>query len=129
MQINQINSFRFQEPSNVFYVSAIVRNVSIDMFKKKNKHQTDNISEDIIYQSEPELPENPLLEKISHDEILDFLNNLPPLQRNVLILTCLSELSTSETAEVLKISKSAVYQRLYLAIKSIRTFIEGRNNK
>lgn len=121
--------FSLSRTEQSFYVSAIVRNVSVDMFNRKNKHQTDNISEDIIYQSEPELLENSLLEKISHDELLDFINNLPVLQRNVLMLTCLSELSISETADVLRISKNAVNQRLYLARKSIRKFIEGRNNE
>ncbi|MCI7691539.1 MAG: RNA polymerase sigma factor [Oscillospiraceae bacterium] len=121
--------FSLSRTEQSFYVSAIVRNVSVDMFNRKNKHQTDNISEDIIYQSEPELLENSLLEKISHDELLGFINNLPVLQRNVLMLTCLSELSISETADVLKISKNAVNQRLYLARKSIRAFIEGKNNE
>ena len=121
--------FSLSRTEQSFYVSAIVRNVSVDIYKKRAKHQTDAISEDIVYQSEPELLENSLLEKISHDEILDFINNLPPLQRNVLILTCLSGLSVSETAEMLKISKSAANQRLYLARKSIRKFIEERNNE
>ncbi len=121
--------FSLSRTEQSFYVSAIVRNVSVDMFNKKNKHQPNDISEDIVYNSETDLLENSLLEKISHDEILDFINNLPALQRNVLILTCLSELSISETAEILKISKSAVNQRLYLARKSIRAFIEERNNE
>ena len=112
-----------------YYVSAIVRNISIDMLKKKNKLKSEDIFDDNSFQSEPKLLENSLLEKISHDELLDFINKLPVLQRNVLILTCLSELSITETAEVLKISKCAVNQRLYLARKSIRTFVEGRNNE
>lgn len=73
--------------------------------------------------------ENTLLETISHDELLGFINNLPVLQKNVLMLTCLSELSISETADVLKISKNTVKQRLYLARKSIKAFIERRNNE
>lgn len=121
--------FSLSRTEQSFYVSAIVRNVSHDMFNKKNKHQTDDISEDIVDNLDTDLLENSLLEKISHDELLNFINNLPPLQRNVLILTCLSELSISETADMLKISKNAVNQRLYLARKSIRTFLEGRNNE
>lgn len=121
--------FSLSRTEQSYYVSAIVRNVSVDMFYKRNKHQTDEISEDIVYQSDEQILENSLLEKISHDELLDFINNLPVLQRNVLMLTCLSELSISETADVLKISKNAVNQRLYLARKSIRAFIEGRNNE
>ena len=121
--------FSLTKNEKIYHAAAIVRNISVDIYKKRAKHQTDEISEDIIYQSDEQLLENSLLEKISHDELLDFINNLPVLQRNVLMLTCLSELSISETADVLKISKNAVNQRLYLARKSIRAFIEERNNE
>ena len=113
----------------VYYVCAIVKNISIDMYNKKTKHPVEEISENIVYQSNPELLENSLLEKVSHNELLDFINNLPELQRNVLILTCLSGLSISETAETLKVSKTVVNQRLYLARKSIKTFIERKSNE
>lgn len=113
----------------IYYVCAIVKNISIDMFNKKVKHPIEDISENEIYLSDPELLENSLLEKVSHNELLDFINNLPELQRNVLILTCLSGLSISETAETLKVSKTVVNQRLYLARKSIKTFIERKSNE
>ena len=102
---------------------------SIDMYNKKTKHQQEELPEDLIYQSDPEFLENSLLEKISHEELLDFINGLPELQRNVLILTCLSELSISETAEALGVSKAVVNQRLYLARRSIRSFIERKRHE
>lgn len=121
--------FALSNDERVYLVSAIVRNVSIDMFNKKAKHPIEYISENEVFLSDPELLENSLLEKVSHNELLDFINNLPELQRNVLVLTCLSELSISETAETLKISKAAVNQRLYLARKSIKTFIERKRHE
>lgn len=121
--------FSLSDDERVYLVCAIVRNISIDIFNKKNKHPTEDITENTDYHSEPVLLENSLLEKVSHNEILDFINSLPELQRNVLILNCLYGLSISETAEVLKISKSAVNQRLYLARKSIKTFVEGKENE
>lgn len=121
--------FSLSNDNRVYFVCAIVKNVSIDMFKKKVKHPTEEIPENIIYQADPELLENSFLEKVSHNELLDFINNLPELQRNVLILTCLLEHSISETAEILKVSKTVVNQRLYLARKSIKTFIERKSNE
>lgn len=121
--------FSYSSDERIYLVSAIVRNVSIDIFNKKVKHPLEDISENEVYQSDTELLENSLLEKVSHNELLDFINNLPELQRNVLVLTCLSELSISETAETLKISKAAVNQRLYLARKSIKTFIERKKHE
>ena len=110
--------------NRVYYISAVVRNVSVDIFNKKNKSL--EITEDSVFEDDFSIIENSLFDKVSRDEILSFIDNLPPLQRNVLILTCLSGLSISETAQTLKISKNAVNQRLYLARKSIKNFIEER---
>ena len=121
--------FSLSGDGRIYFVSAIIRNVSIDMYNKKAKHQLEELPEDLIYRSDPEFLENSLLEKISHKELLDFINDLPGLQRNVLILTCLSEFSISETAEALGVSKTVVNQRLYLARKSIRSFIERKRHE
>lgn len=121
--------FSLSNNERVYLVCAIARNVAIDMFNKKTKHPVEDITGNTVYRSDPELLENSLLEKVAHNELLDFINNLPELQRNVLILTCLSELSISETADTLKISKAAVNQRLYLARKSIKTFIERKSHE
>ena len=99
------------------------------MYNRKNRYQLEELPEDLIYQSDSDFLENSLLEKISHKELLDFINDLPGLQRNVLILTCLSEFSISETAEALGVSKTVVNQRLYLARKSIRSFIERKRHE
>ena len=119
--------FILNDEKRISYVCAILRNVSIDMFKKNIKEATDEIPDDIVYKNDYALLENSLFNKISHNEILVFIDNLPQLQRNVLKLTCLSGLSIDETAQILKISKSAVNQRLYLARKSIKEFLIGRN--
>ncbi len=119
--------FSLNDDKQVFYVFAVVRNVSIDMFNKSTEIIADELSKDIVYQNDFSSLEGFLLDKLSHDEILSFINNLPPLQYSVLVLTCLLGLSISETAQTLKISEDSVSQRLHLARKSIRAFIEERN--
>jgi len=121
--------FSCSDTERVYFASAIVRNVSIDMFNKKTKHPVEDITETEEYLSDNGSLEDSLLEKISHDELRAFIESLPELQRNVLVLTCLSEFSISETADVLKVSKTAVNQRLYLARKSIRSFIERKRHE
>lgn len=121
--------FALSEENRIFHICAIVRNVSVDMFKKKTKYKIEEIADDYVFQSDSALLENSFLEKVSHNELLTFINNLPTLQKNILILTCLSGLSISETAETLKVSKTVVNQRLYLARKSIRTFVERKNHE
>lgn len=127
--VNPDKFFSLSGDERIYLVSAIIRNTSIDMYNKKTKHQQEELPEDLIYRSDPEFLENSLLEKISHEELIDFINDLPELQRNVLILTCLSELSISETAEALGVSKAVVNQRLYLARRSIRSFIERKRHE
>lgn len=121
--------FSLSGDGRIYFVSAIIRNVSVDMYNRKNRYQLEELPEDLIYQSDSDFLENSLLEKISHKELLDFINDLPGLQRNVLILICLSEFSISETAEALGASKTVVNQRLYLARKSIRSFIERKRHE
>ncbi len=118
--------FSLSGSNRVYYICAVVRNVSVDIFNKKNKIKASGITEDSAFEDDVSPIENSLFDKVSRDEILLFIDNLPPLQRNVLILTCLSELSISETAQTLNISKTVVNQRLYLARKSIKNFIEER---
>lgn len=118
--------FTLSDEARIYHVCAIVRNVSVDMYKKKTKYKLENISDNTVYSPDTEPLENSLLEKISHEELLAFINALPELQRNVLMLTCLSGLSISETAETLNVSRTAVNQRLYLARRSIRKFVERK---
>lgn len=119
--------FMLSNNQRINYICVIVRNVSVDIFKKNVKSEADELSEDLMFKNDISPLENSLLNKISHEELMGFIKNLPILQRNVLFLTCLSELSIDETAKILKISKAAVNQRLYLARKSIREYIKERS--
>ena len=121
--------FSIDNNKRINYICIIIRNVSVDFFKKnvKNKNESNELSDDLIYENDISPLENSLLSKVSHTELMSFIKNLPVLQRNVLFLTCLSELSIDETAKILKISKTAVNQRLYLARKSIKEYIEERS--
>lgn len=119
--------FMLSNNQRINYICVIVRNVSVDIFKKNVKSEADELSGDLMFKNDISPLENSLLNEISHEELMGFIKNLPILQRNVLFLTCLSELSIDETAKILKISKTAVNQRLYLARKSIREYIKERS--
>lgn len=119
--------FSLSDKKRIYYLYAVVKNVSVDMLNKSEKFPTEELSDDTVYRDDDNLIENTLFDNISHNEILSFVKSLPELQQNVLILVCLSELSISETAQVLKVSRNVVYQRLHLARKAIKKFIEERN--
>ena len=123
------NFFSLNDEDQIFYVCAIVKNVSVDMYNKKGHIQTEELTENIIYQSNPELLESLVLDEFSYNELIEFIRGLPKLQLNVLILNRLLKLSISETAQQLNISETAVNQRLYLARKAIKQFVEERRNR
>lgn len=106
------------------YADVMVKNISIDMFNAKNKLPSEQLSEQL--EDESVSLENALFDKISRDEVVEFINKLPPLQRNVLVLRCFFDLSIDETAQRLNISLTVATKRLALARKAIRKFIEER---
>lgn len=121
------NFFLIEEHKRVSYLCAILKNVAYYMFNKEIKNQKEDLTDDILFENDGNIIEASVFDKISRDEILSFIDNLPKLQRNVLMLTCLSGMSISETAEILQISRNAVNQRLYLARRSIKQFIAERS--
>lgn len=117
----------FDIPPNerLAYVDVMVRNVAIDMFKAKNKVPIEELNEEF---EDVRLPiEDDILGKISHDELLKFMERLPAEQKDVLLLHCYYGLSVYEISHSLKISMTTVNRRLTLARDAIRKFIDERN--
>lgn len=110
------------------YTDIMVRNIAIDIYKDKNKVFSEQPEEEDIIDSSPSL-ENSLFDKISRNEILLFLDGLPTLQRNVLMLHCFFGVSIDETAQRLNISLAAAKRRLMLARKAVRAFIDERSGE
>lgn len=108
----------------VAFMVVVVRNISVDMFKKKNKIPLEELNEEEAFDDNPFSFEDNVIEKVSRDELKSFIKTLPPLQRDVLTLRYLIGFSTAETAEKLNISQSAVKKRLRLAKEAVREFIE-----
>ena len=122
--------FGVQPEKRAAYLSSMVKKLSINMFKDKNKIpkvSIDELNEDI--EDSSTALENALFDKIDHDEVMQFVYKLPKMQRSVLILHCLHNLSIDETAQKLDISLSTANKHLALARKAIRAFIEGRRNR
>ena len=78
----------FEVPPNdrLAYTDIMLRNIAVDMFKRKNKVQVDELDEDI--EDIRVSLENALIESIEHNEIVEFINNLPTMRRSVLMLHC-----------------------------------------
>lgn len=119
--------FSISDDKKIMYMAAVVKNVSIKMFNKSIKLQTVEISEDVAFRNDDNPIENSFFDKISREEIQAFINTLPEAQRTVLILSCSCGLSADEISRTLNISVTSVYNRLYLARKAIKTFIDERS--
>ena len=63
--------------------------------------------------------------ELSKNELLAFILKLPVLQRDILNLKVVFELSNSEIAQKLNVSETVVRQRLFQARKSISSFLES----
>lgn len=119
------NFFKIAFQNRLAYANIIARNVAVDMFIKRNKISTVQLEEDVEINTIP--LENYLFDKISRDEVVEFINRLPTAQRNVLMLRCFFGLSIDETSQRLNISLTTANKHLSLARKSIRKFIEEMN--
>ena len=117
--------FSLDGKNRLRYLCSVVRNVSVDMFNKRKN--VVELNENISFNDDP--LESLVLNEISRGELVGFIESLPPLQQNVLVMTRLLKLSISETAKTLRISERAVNQRLYLARKAIKKFVEERRRR
>lgn len=116
--------FGIPEEKRLAYADVTVKNISIDMFNSQSKMPVNELDETI--EDTKNSPENRLIDKITRDEILLFINNLPILQKNVLMLHCLFGLSIDDTARTLNISLDAANKRLALARKAVKEFVDER---
>ena len=107
------------------YADVIVRNVAIDMFNKNNAHKIEELTEDVSDEAYTLGLEDTVIGSVSKNELLAFILKLPVLQRDILNLKVVFELSNSEIAQKLNVSENVVRQRLYQARKSISSFLES----
>lgn len=119
--------FEIPTANRLAYVGIIARNIAIDMFKIKNKMMPEQLSEEMEFDAIS--LENSLFDKISRDEVVLFINQLPNNQRNVLMLRCFFGLSIDETSQRLNISLTSANKHLTLARRKIRNFLEERSKQ
>lgn len=117
--------FKIEHNKRVAYADVIVRNVAIDMFNKNNAHKIEELKEDVSDEAYTLGLEDTVTGSVSKNELLAFILKLPVLQRDILNLKVVFELSNSEIAQKLNVSETVVRQRLSQARKSILDFLES----
>ena len=76
-------------------------------------------------QPSPHTPEEEILSAERAEHMFNLVHELPPRQREVLVLRYYSEASESEIAEALGISRGAVKSHAHRGIKALRARMEG----
>lgn len=112
--------FAVPPEKRVAYLGVIIRNIAVDMYKKKLMYTEIDESE-----LTTESPEEIVLGEISRDELVEFIRRLPDGKKDALILRILYGHSTAEIAEILGISETAARKRLSDAGKMIKEFVRG----
>ena len=112
------------KPENFFKIEHNKR-VAYDMFNKNNAHKIEELTEDVSDEAYTLGLEDTVTGSVSKNELLAFILKLPVLQRDILNLKVVFELSNSEIAQKLNVSETVVRQRLFQARKSILDFLES----
>ena len=121
---NPDNFFNVDPEKRVAFMVTVVRNVSADMFNKKNKRPLEELNEEESYDDNPFSFEDSIIGKVSMERLKHVIGSLPEMQRDVLTHRYVLGFSTIETAQILKISESAVKKRLHMAKETIRKYVQ-----
>lgn len=121
------NFFDKVPEKRIGYMIGVIKFISVDMIKKKNKRSFESIDDEEAYDN-PLSFEDSVIGIVSKDELDRFIESLPDRQRDVLKLRCFMGYSTAETAKKLHITQTAVKKRLRLAKEAVREYI-GKGNE
>lgn len=111
------------------FLDIIVRNVAVDMYRKRVNAPVPAELPEELPDSEPDT-EDTVIGNISKDELIRFIKTLPDNQREILEMTCIFGISYEQAAKYLGISENTAYQRIYRARTAVRKFLkEAEDNE
>lgn len=106
------------------YVLRTIQNTAIDLYRKNHisSQRTVSIEEREIADERDDMMN--LISRLAGENILEeMLSRLPDSYREVIMLRCVHQLSSKETAAVLEISEALVRKRQQRAINKLRTMM------
>ena len=121
---NPKNLFSVPDHKKVAYINVIIRNVSCDMIKAKNKNPETELYENYPYESD--VLENIVVNDILAEELISFIMAMPPANKDVMFLKISYGYSNAQISEALGISETTVRKRISDATQLIRNFINSR---
>ncbi|MET0526567.1 MAG: sigma-70 family RNA polymerase sigma factor [Nocardioides sp.] len=116
--LRSMGSFRWQGKDFGAWLMTIARNLATDHFKA-GRTRLELTTEDMSFHDDrtTEGPEDAVLTSITNEVLLEALTELPPEQRDCLVMRFLQGMSIAETAAVLGRTEGAVKQ---LQLRGVR---------
>ena len=114
----KIKNFSCQELQA--YIVIIVRNTSINIYRK-NKKDGEHLAE--LDDNQPTVNIN-FFENIDRDELIKAILNLPLVYKDILFLYYINQYTTKEISRMLDISMDAVWKRIERAKKLLKEELE-----
>lgn len=108
-----------------FYLVIIVKNISLNMLKKKQRHREVDIDEIFDTQSDENV-EAEALGKINSEKIREALRELSDKDYEIMFLYLIKEHTPSEIAQLLGITGNYARQRIFRARQRLIKLLEKR---
>lgn len=108
-----------------FYLVIIVKNISLNMLKKKQRHPAVNI-DDVFDAKSDENMEDEIIGKVSSDEIRCALRDLSDNDYEIMFLYLIKEHTPSEIAQLLGVTGNQARQKIFRARHRLIKLIEKR---
>lgn len=105
------------------YIATVVKNKSIDLYRKRKKHPEYSIDEQWNVEDHSQ-SEDSMISHVGYQQLVDAIGRLPETHRNILKLRFLYQLSFNELSSLLDISQSAVQQRIQRAKHQLEKLLE-----
>lgn len=110
----KIKNFSCQELQS--YIVIIVRNISINIYRK-NKKNSEQLAE--LDDNQPAVTVN-FFENIDRDELIQTISSLPFIYKDILFLYYINQYTTKEISKMIDISVDAVWKRIERAKKLLK---------
>jgi RNA polymerase sigma-70 factor, ECF subfamily len=129
--LRSMNNFRWQGKDFGAWLMTIARNLCTDHFKS-GRTRLEMTTEDMALHddSTTEAPEDAVLTSLTNEVLLEALTELPPEQRDCLVMRFLQGMSIAETAAVLGRSDGAVKQLQLRGVRNLAKLMpEGMRDR
>lgn len=106
-------------------IFAITRNLTIDNLRKQARDKTLEVNYLLVVSNTNQQTEDEITLSEYHQQVKQFINEMPPRRRLIFKMNKLEGLSMDEIAQSLSISPKTVDAHLQLAVKYLRKKLEG----